>query len=80
MFMKAVSTSNVELDEFLEIVIMWHCAGDIPMDRQQTVEFIERYEFADFLQSVQHWATTLGLAVPSRSAVVRALHTLYAHS
>lgn len=77
MNMKTTGLSDVTVDEFLEMVIMWHCAGDIPMDRVQTVEFIERHEFADFLQSVHFWAKRFGLEPPSRSAVVRSLHTLY---
>lgn len=77
MQMKSVSTCDVTTAEFLEVVIMWHCAGDIPMDRVQTVEFIERPEFTDFLQSVHFWAKRFGVEPPSHSDVVRTLHRLY---
>lgn len=75
--MKTVSTPTIQLQEFLELVIMWHCAGDIPMNRQQTAEFIECGYFAEFLRSVHHWADKLGVVVPQRADVIKTLHQLY---
>jgi hypothetical protein len=77
MMMKATTRSRVDLQEFLEIVLMWHCSGDIPMDRVATIEFIERLEFSEFLMSVQHWSSRFGVKPPSRSEIVRTLHQLY---
>ena len=75
--MKATTQANIDLKEFLELVIMWHCAGDIPMNRKTTSEFIEDSYFAEFLQSVSYWSHKLGLEKPSRSDIVRTLHLLY---
>lgn len=75
--MKATVHATVDLKEFLEIVLMWHCAGNIPMNRQSTCEFIEDPFFAEFLQSVRYWAARFGVQEPSRSEVVRVLHELY---
>lgn len=77
MSMQATSTPTIDLDDFLELVIMWHCAGDIPMDMGQTIEFIERSEFTQFLESVDLWADKMGVQRPSRTEVVKTLHTLY---
>lgn len=78
MKMKIAAQPRVELKHFLELVVMWHCNGDIPMDRVSTSEFIEDEErFPEFLMSVQHWAKEFGLVVPKRQDVVRLLHELY---
>lgn len=75
--MKATTRSQIDLKEFLEIVIMWHCSGDIPMDRTSTVQFIEQPEFGEFLLSVQHWAQRFGVKRPTRTEIVKTLHQLY---
>lgn len=75
--MKATTRSNIHLEEFLEIVIMWHCSGDIPMNRQTTCEFIEDSHFGEFLMSVNHWAHRFGVSQPTRTEVVQMLHKLY---
>lgn len=66
-----------ELSEFLELVLMWHKSGDVPMDRSSTVEFIEDGHFCEFEMSLQHWCKVFGFSVPRRADVVKALHTLY---
>lgn len=68
---------TITLRKFLEIVIMWHTSGDIPMDRIATQEFIEDETFASFIDSVNMWSKQFGLTQPSRSDVVRTLHELY---
>lgn len=75
--MKATTRSCVDLTEFLEIVLMWHCSGDIPMDRASTCSFIEDPHFGEFLMSVNHWARRFGVKHPTRSEIVKALHELY---
>ena len=75
--MKATTRSKIDLKEFLEIVVMWHCSGDIPMNRQSTCEFIEDSHFGEFLMSVQHWATRFGVKHPTRTEIVQTLHNLY---
>lgn len=75
--MKATTRSQIDLQEFLEIVLMWHCSGDIPMNRATTSEFIEDGHFGEFLMSVQHWARRFGVKSPSRTDVVKTLHQLY---
>lgn len=75
--MKATTQSRVDLKDFLEIVLMWHCSGDIPMDRESTVRFIEQPHFAEFLMSINHWARRFGVKCPTRSEVVKTLHQLY---
>lgn len=75
--MISVSQPTTDLESFLEIVLMWHCHGDIPMNRKRTVEFIEDEGFADFLQSVHHWCNEFGLSTPPRTDVVKTLHQLY---
>jgi hypothetical protein len=75
--MKAMTRSRVDLKEFLEIVLMWHCNGDIPMDRASTSAFIEDLHFGEFLMSVQHWATRFGVKQPTRTEIVQTLHKLY---
>lgn len=75
--MKATTRSKIELTEFLEIVLMWHCSGDIPMDRTSTVAFIEDEHFAEFLMGVSHWARRFGVNEPSRTEIVKTLHQLY---
>ncbi len=75
--MKATSRTKIDLKEFLEIVLMWHCSGDIPMNRQTTSEFIEDSHFGEFLMSVQHWAKRFGVVNPSRTDIVKTLHQLY---
>ena len=77
MKMAVVSDSNTELKEFIELVLMWHCAGDIPMDRASTCAFIEEENFPCFMTSLKEWCSKLGLAMPSRTQVVITLHTLY---
>lgn len=75
--MTAVSTPRTDLFGFLEIVLMWHCHGDIPMSRISTCEFIESDRFPDFLQSVHYWCTEFGLSIPCNTDVVKTLHLLY---
>ena len=75
--MKATARTRLNLDEFLEIVLMWHCSGDIPMNRQTTCEFIEDSHFGEFHMSVRHWALRLGVEPPTRSEIVKGLHSLY---
>ena len=68
---------TVTLRKFLEIVIMWHTSGDIPMDRVATQEFIEDETFVSFLDSVKTWSKLFGLTQPAKSDIVRTLHELY---
>lgn len=68
---------TVTLTKFLEIVIMWHTHGDIPMDRVATQMFIEDEAFVAFLDSVKNWSRMFGLTCPTKSDVVRTLHSLY---
>lgn len=75
--MKATTRTKIDLKEFLEIVLMWHCSGDIPMNRVTTSEFIEDSHFGEFMMSVKHWAARFGVATPSRTEVVQVLHQLY---
>lgn len=77
MKMKIATQPRTSLKEFLELVLMWHCNGDIPMDRVSTSNFIEDEHFAEFLMSVQHWCKEFGLAMPKRSDIVKTLHQLY---
>lgn len=76
--MKAVSDPRLDLEQFLEVVIMWHTSGDVPMNRVDTTEFIEdEGRFANFLLSVQFMANEFGLEQPTRSQIVRTLYRLY---
>lgn len=75
--MTAIAPPRTDLYGFLEIVLMWHCHGDIPMNRISTCEFIENERFPEFLQSVQFWCKEFGLSIPSTTDVVKTLHTLY---
>jgi hypothetical protein len=75
--MTAVSPPRADLYGFLEIVLMWHCHGNIPMTRISTCEFIEDSHFPEFLQSVLYWCKEFGLELPTRSDVVKTLHQLY---
>jgi hypothetical protein len=75
--MKATTRSKIELKEFVEIVLMWHCSGNIPMDRADTSAFIEDDHFGEFLMAVAHWAKRFGVTEPSRTDVVKTLHQLY---
>lgn len=68
---------TVTLTKFLEIVIMWHTHGDIPMDRVATQTFIEDESFVVFLDSVKMWSRQFGLTCPLKQDVVRTLHELY---
>jgi hypothetical protein len=77
MKMKVADRPRITLYEFLELVLMWHCSGDIPMDRVSMCTFIEDEHFAEFLMSVQHWCGVLGLTIPDRSDVIKTLHQLY---
>lgn len=74
--MKTNGHSRVDLSEFLEIVLMWHTSGDIPMDRHSMTEFIEDDHFSEFMMSVQHWCGRMGLIYPTKTAVVKMLYTL----
>lgn len=76
--MKQVSHLQLDFDEFIEIVMMWHCSGDVPTDHTSTAEFIENHQFANFLISVRYWARCFGAEVPSTTEVVKTLHKLYA--
>lgn len=75
--MKAVSDPRTDLTQFLELVIMWHCAGDVPMNRVSTSKFIEDDNYPNFLQSVYFWCHEFGLEIPSHSSIVKALYELY---
>lgn len=75
--MTSVAQPRTDLYSFLEIVLMWHCHGDIPMHRTRMVEFIEDEHFAEFQQSINFWCREFGLSVPSRTDVVKTLHQLY---
>jgi hypothetical protein len=75
--MKAITRTELDLKEFLEIVLMWHCSGDIPMNRTTTCEFIEDAHFGEFMMSVQHWARRFGVTTPTRAEIVQMLHQLY---
>lgn len=77
MSMAVLSCPRVEIKDFVEIVLMWHCSGDIPMNRCDTARFIECVEFSDFLDSIDMWALRMGLRTPTRSDVVKTLHLLY---
>lgn len=77
MKMKIATQPRATLKEFLELVLMWHCSGDIPMDRVTTSIFIEDDHFAEFLMSVQHWCKEFGLTVPTRNDIVKTLYQLY---
>lgn len=68
---------TVTLTKFLEIVIMWHTHGDIPMDRVATQTFIEDESFVVFLDSVKTWSRQFGLTCPAKQDVVKTLHELY---
>lgn len=68
---------TVTLTKFLEIVIMWHTHGDIPMDRVATQEFIEDDGFVSFLDSVKTWSKSFGLTCPPKMEIVKTLHCLY---
>lgn len=67
---------RVTLRDFLEITIMWHCSGDIPMDRPSMTAFIESDQFAEYLMSVQYWCGQFGLEPPSKSSIVVTLYQL----
>lgn len=68
--------SEIDLQEFLEIVIMWHTSGDIPMTREATSEFIEDKNFSEFMTAVKHWSRKFGVRPPTQSAVVKTLYDL----
>lgn len=68
---------TITLAKFLELVIMWHTHGDIPMDRIATQLFIEDESFVSFLDSVKTWSRLMGLTCPSKADVVKTLHCLY---
>jgi len=74
--MRVVSPVNLNVDEFLELVLMWHCAGDVPFDRSDTSAFIEDSHFGEFLMSVNHWALRMGVHPPTRSEIVKRLYTI----
>ena len=74
------SPPRTNLREFLELIIMWHCSGDIPMDRAATSTFIESDGFPDFVMSVHWWCRELGLVEPKTSEIVRDLHLLYVNT
>jgi len=76
--MKAISDPRLDLEQFLELVLMWHCAGDIPMNRVDTSTFIEDdTRFPEFLLSVYFMCNEFGLEKPTTSEIVRTLHKLY---
>lgn len=75
--MISVAQPKTDLYSFLEIVLMWHCHGDIPMTRAQTCAFIEGDGFPEFLNSIQFWCKEFGLSLPTRTDVVKTLHLLY---
>lgn len=75
--MTSVAKPRTDLYSFLEIVLMWHCHGDIPMDRITTSEFIENDKFCEFQQSVRFWCKEFGLSQPSDTDIVKTLHLLY---
>lgn len=77
MKMKTVSKPSLELNQFVELVLMWFCSGDIPMNRISTQEFIEDDSFIVFFESVKTWSRTLGFECPSKPDVVKSLHGLY---
>lgn len=78
--MRAISHASISLNELLEIVLMWHTSGDIPMDRKSMTEFIEDSHFGEFIMSVNHWCGRMGLAHPSKANVVKTLYTLLSDS
>lgn len=77
MKMSSVKRPRLELKDFLELLLMWHKAGDVPRDRTEMQEFIEADEFVEYLQAVQFWCNEFGLHHPTRSDVVRTLTTFY---
>lgn len=74
--MKAIAQSRVDLQEFLEIVLMWHTSGDTPLTRPDMTAFIEAEHFGEFMMSTNHWASRFGVSPPSRASVVKTLYTL----
>jgi len=68
---------TITLHKFLELVIMWHCHGDIPMDRVAMQIFIEDDSFIVFQETVKTWCRSFGLTNPSKADIVRTLHDLY---
>lgn len=76
MNMKAVATPHADLKSFLELVLVWHCFGDIPMTRVDTANFIESDAFERYLESINEWCGKLGLEVPARSLVVKQMYEL----
>ena len=78
MLMKAISQPKTDLTRFLEIVLMWHKSGDVPMDRAAISVFIEDEEgFPIFLESVNFWCNKFGLCRPTRKDVVITLYGVH---
>lgn len=75
MMMKAVAQPKTDLKHFLEIVLMWHKAGDVPRDRGEMSVFIEdEDDFASFQQSVIFWSSQFGLRRPTKANIVKTLY------
>jgi hypothetical protein len=78
MKMVSLGSPSISLEKFLEIVLMWHCNGDVPMDRISTQTFIEEDDgFEEFLYSIRACCIAFGLKEPPRREVVMAMHKLY---
>lgn len=71
------TSQAIELVEFVDLVSMWHCAGNVPMDRQSMCEFIESDDMARLMDSISMWCTKLNVERPSKSQVVKIMHDLY---
>lgn len=75
MMMKAVAQPKTDLKQFLEIVLMWHKAGDVPRNRGEMSTFIEDVEdFSSFLMSVLYWTEQFGLRKPTKADIVKTLY------
>lgn len=77
MKMKTTSKPSLELKQFIELVLMWFCSGDIPMNRVDTQVFIECDVMLEFVTSVHDWCDSFGLSRPPKSEIIQTLHLLH---
>ena len=77
MKMKTASKPTLELKQFIELVLMWFCSGDIPMNRVDTQLFIECDILLEFVNSVHTWCDSFGLDKPSNAEIIKTLHMLH---
>lgn len=78
MKMETISKPSLDLKQFIELVLMWFCSGDIPMSRVDTQLFIECEILLEFVASVHTWCESFGLRKPSKSEIIQTLHLLHA--